>query len=176
MSRIKYSVDSPFIKPWATRIGQLILNFTGLEFESYFWLVQMSEQPNRIAEFTKLLFSKRVKKILEYVESLAFNDNWKLDSIAAWQNALEQSKLRNRIAHNPLMFAWNDQSEEGEPDFIGIADMKSGNRPESADGPLLSKAEIDSAINQINSLVSNLESLRVSWCSLRDERRDINLP
>lgn len=172
MTRIKYSVNEQFIKPWATRIGKFILNFAGLEFESNLWLIQMSEQPEKIPEFTKLEFAKRVKIIIKYIKSLGFSERWKLESLTKWQNALELAILRNRIAHNPLLFFWNNEIEEGEPDCIGIADMKSGKRARNADGPLLSKADIDNAINQVKGLVVNLEYLRVNWCSIRDKEKN----
>jgi hypothetical protein len=45
MGRISYRTDAAFTQAWVTRIGRLILNFAGLEFESYMWLLHLSEQP-----------------------------------------------------------------------------------------------------------------------------------
>ena len=169
MGRIKYATDHPVIKPWATRIGQLILNFAGLEFESYFWLVQMSAQPENISEFTQLTYASRINKILKYIKKLTFSDEWEKKATESWNNSFELAKLRNRIAHNPLLFAWADRHEEtGEPDFIGIADMKARRPLEDPEGPLLSKTAISDAINQINYLVTHLALLRKEWCEIRD--------
>lgn len=171
MSRIKYAIDDPFIKPWATRIGQFILNFAGLEFESYFWLLQMSEQPERIPEFTKQPYAPRVKTIMKLIKNRSFSEQWKLDAFAGWSDALKLAQLRNRIAHNPLMFAWDSEAEEGEPDFIGVVDIKAGKKPGDTGDPFLSKADVSNAINRINSLVSNLASLREDWCAIRDKSK-----
>lgn len=171
MSRINYATDLPFMEPWERRIGQLILNFSGLEFESYSWLIQMSEQPERIEEFTKRTYKQRVGMITDYAKNLAFNEKWKTEAITGWNGSLELAKLRNRIAHNPLMFRWTSGDEKGEPDFIGIVDMKTREQPIGADGPLLSKADIAEAINQIQSLMLHLESLRKDWCALRDKSK-----
>ncbi|MHC4191310.1 MAG: hypothetical protein ACYSUB_16790 [Planctomycetota bacterium] len=176
MSRVKYAIEPSFIQPWATRIGKLIINFADLEFESYLWLIQMSGQPERIQEFTKLNFASRVKKITEFAEALAFSERWRVDALAGWNDSLELANLRNRIAHNPLLFAWTNEAEKGEPDLIGVVDMKSGIQPKGTEGPLLSKADIAEAINQIGSLVSHLASLRKDWCTLRDKSKGDDNP
>jgi len=175
MGRIKYATDPPFIKPWATRIGRLIVNFSGLEFESYFWLVQMSEQPEKIPEFTKQTYTSRVKMIIRFIKNLAFSEEWGDDALAGWNESLELAKLRNRVAHNPLLFAWADENKTGEPDFIGVADMK-GRPLEGTEGPLLAKSAITAAINQINNLVSHLALLRKDWCASRDNSRSAFTP
>jgi len=176
MSRIKYAADPSFTKPWATKIGQLILNFSGLEFESYLWLVQMSEQPEQIPEFTKLTYASRVKKIKSFIKSSAFSDDWGKVATARWNESLELAKLRNRVGHNPLLFAWVEADETGEPDYIGVADMKAKKPLEDTEGPLLSKSAITDAVNQANKLVSNLASLRKKWCDIRDTNRNVSTP
>lgn len=170
MGRISYKTDAAFTQAWATRIGRLILNFAGLEFESYMWLLHLSEQPERIPEFAKCTFKQRVKKIMEYAETRAFSEGWKVDARCKWDDALELAKLRNRIAHNPLLFQWVDESEEGEPDLIGVADMQALGQPSAPDGPLLSKMDADATINRVAALVPQLESLRKDWCAIRDEK------
>jgi len=170
MSRVKYAMNPTFIESWAPRVGKLILNFSCLEFESYLWLVQMSEQPERIQEFTTKRFKSRGDAIIQFVEVRAFSDQWKIDAHTAWCAAIELAKLRNQIAHNPLVFGWADEAEEGEPDFIGVADRQAPKQPAKAKGPFMSKADIDLALNRIAELVQQLASLRLEWCKLRDER------
>lgn len=72
MSRIKYAIDSPSTRHWAELVGQLIINFSSLEFETYLWLVQMSEQPERIPDFARQKFSRRVALINPYIEDRGF--------------------------------------------------------------------------------------------------------
>ena len=169
MSSIRYAIDSPFTSHWAERIGQLIINFSGLEFETYLWLVQISEQPERIQEFAKKRFAPRVTLIKSQIEKYGYNTKWKADTLAAWAEAIELSKLRNRIAHNPIMFAWANKAERGEPDYIGVTEVQGVETPK--DGVLLSKASIEGSINQIVSLIKRLEPLRKEWCGCRDTRR-----
>jgi hypothetical protein len=163
MSQIKYAIDATFTRAWAERVGKIILNFSVIEFETYFWLVQMSEQPERIPQFNNQRFSQRVIKINQYIEERGFEQQWKVEAHAVWEDALKLAKFRNRIAHNPLMFWWENETEQGEPDSIGVIDMKG-----DIDGPLLSKASIEDSINQIVALVKPLKSLLEKWCSIRD--------
>ena len=172
MSRVRYAIDSPFSESWATRIGKLILNFASLELESYLWLVQMSEQPELIPKFIKQRFKPRANKIVKYAGDRSFSDQWKVDALRGWRDAIELAELRNRIAHNPLVFAWADDVKKGEPDFIGAPDMHARDRQGEVKDPLMSKADIDAAMNRIADLVSHLASLRSEWCALRDEAMD----
>ncbi|MDO8706772.1 MAG: hypothetical protein Q7J84_17720 [Sulfuricaulis sp.] len=169
MSRIKHAIDAPFSAAWIARVGKLILNFGVLELETYLWLVQLSEAPKKIPEFSKLPFAQRVEKIMEFVKSRAYSENWKAEAQKCWNEALDQAKFRNRIAHSPLTFGWNQEAEEGEPDFIGIVDLQ---RRDSSQNALASKAEMDGVINSIVSLATRLANLRTVWCSIRDARHE----
>ena len=175
---IVYAKDLPFFRPWATRIGELILDFAALEFESCLWLTQMSGNPEQIQRFTKLRYASRVKEITEFAKTLAFSEQWKVAALSRWNNSLELATLRNRIAHNPLSFERANGAEEGEPYFIeiGIPDKRSGKQPRRTEGRLLSKADIEEAVNRIASLVAHLESLRKDWCTLRDKSKGDDNP
>jgi hypothetical protein len=167
MDRIKQSINQPFVVPWAERIGKIILNFSGIEFSSYMWLVQLSENPDLIDSFTKMHFSKRVEKIKSLITERSCNDNWETESNSYWDIALDLATKRNRMAHNPLMFGWTNGIETGEPDFIGIMNMKKNN--EGLEEPILKKDLIDEYINKIVEVAKKLDLLLEEWCSIRDK-------
>lgn len=171
MSRIKYATDSTHAGSWAPRIGKLILNFASLEFESYLWLVQLSERHEAIPEFAGKRFRSRVGDIKKFVDQRAFSDDWKNRALEQWEISLELGKLRNRIAHNPLVFAWSDDAEQEEPDLIGIADMRAREPHGETEGPLMSRENVDATINRIAGLVQRLAALRNEWCNIRDARK-----
>ncbi len=172
MSKIKYATNSKFTTPWAQRVGKLILNFAGLEFESYNWFIQLTEKPELIPKFTLKTFKNRADKIIELANERAFNRQWRYDVAEGWTDAIELAKLRNRLAHNPLVFGWIDKTEKGEPDFIGFPDMRS-RTPKSVGEPhFISKMDIDGAINQIAKIVPHLNSLLHQWCELRDDKQN----
>lgn len=138
MSRIKYATDSSFAASWAPSIGKLILNFACLEFESYMWLVQLSERPELIPEFAEKRFRSRVDDIKEFVNQRALSNDWKHRALEQWKMSLELGRLRNRVAHNPLVFGWSDDAEQENPDLIGIADMRARRPHGETKGPLMS--------------------------------------
>lgn len=175
MSRIKYATDSTFAASWAPRIGKLILNFACLELESHLWLVQLSERVERIPEFGRKRFRSRVDDIKEFVGQRAFSDDWKDRALEQWEISLELGKLRNRIAHNPLVFAWTDDAEQTEPDLIGIADMRAREPHGETQGPLMSREDVDAAINRIAGSVQNLAALRKEWCTIRDAKKSTEI-
>ena len=98
MSKILFDINSPFISPWIDRIGKVILNFSAIEFESYLWLIQMTEQPELIPEFTeKLNLSNRIQKIIKLIKKKSYQKDWESDSIELWNDVSEFSNLRNSI-------------------------------------------------------------------------------
>ena len=114
-------------------------------------------------------FRSRVETILKLVEKRAFSDKWKGQAIEQWGRTLEFAKLRNRIAHNALIFGWSDDAEEGEPDSIGVVDMQAKKPDSGTHGPLMSRQSIDAGIQQISILVQQLAALREEWCAIRDQ-------
>jgi len=86
-----------------------------------------------------------------------------------WGDALNLAKVRNRVAHNPIVFAWNSPAEAGEPDFIGIPSLR--NSGAASRDSLLSKAAADKATNQMAALAQSLRDLRLEWSSARDNGR-----
>lgn len=166
MGRIKPAIDSPHLKGWATRIGQLVLNFSSLEFESIQWLVQLNDGEGDIQKWVQKPFAERIRGLLLTAAKRKLNDSWLEEANKSWGEALEIAKLRNRVAHNPLVFGWSDPDEKGPPDHIGIVGMRITN-PDITE-VLLSTASIDASVNAIVALFRKLEPLRISWCENRD--------
>ena len=169
MSRFKHAINAPFSTAWVERVGKLILNFGVLELETYLWLVQLSEAPDRLPEFATKRFATRVKEVIAFVESHAYSHDWKTVAVKGWNDTLEHAKFRNRIAHSPLTFGWTGGVEEGEPDFIGVIDLQ---RRDVSQNALVSKGEMDQTIDSIVSLASRLATLRTDWCATRDAKQE----
>jgi hypothetical protein len=165
MPKIKYAVDSPHIRPWVNRIGKIVLNFSGLEFESVRWLQNLAERDDLHLTYATP-FASRAQEIMSQIETRASSARWRKEALHAWNEALQLAKVRNQIAHNPIVFAWANHLEVGEPDFIGIPATRT--RSKSKNGAL-SRARADQTINEMTALVGRLEILRVEWCDLRDK-------
>ena len=166
MSRFKPAVDSPHSKPWIERIGKIVLNFSALELETLLWLVQLSEQPDRMSSFTEMPFANRAKQVMQALDARSIGPKWRKASLRAWNDSLKLAKIRNHLAHNPLMFAWRGPAQVGEPDIIGIPNL----RVRGTSHPLwtLSKADVDKSINDMLLTATKLGALRSEWCSARD--------
>jgi hypothetical protein len=129
------------------------------------WHVQISEDYESLPSFALLPFKLRVVQLKQRIEDRSPKPLWRKSSLRAWNEALKLAQIRNRVAHNPLMFYWRNPNGSGEPDFIGMPSVKTRGRLEE---PLLSKASVDKVIDELAATVGNLESLRVEWCELRD--------
>lgn len=167
MSRLKHSVDSPHTKPWIERIGKIVLNFSVLELESILWSVQLSEQEKNIKAFVETPFTPRVTRLMTYVEDRSINPRWRKASLRAWNDSLKLAMVRNHIAHNPIILGWRNPTETGEPDFVGIPNLRV---PRSAKKNwTLSKSEADKCTNDIVAVATRLAELRIEWCKIRDQ-------
>lgn len=166
MSRIKYAVDSPHVRPWTERIGKIILNFSGLEFESVNWLANLAEVDDLHPVFM-MPFASRVQEVMRQIEARASSARWRKEALRAWNESLHLAKVRNQIAHNPVVFAWRTCLEVGEPDFIGIPATRT--RGKLSKHRLLSRAKADQTINEAAALAERLEKLRKEWSELRDK-------
>ena len=173
MSRIKYSVDSPHVKAWPELVGNLIVNFSTIEMEACIWLIQLSEQFDSFNRFAEIPFAERVKEVKKYAALRATNNNWGRETARSWDRALELAKLRNRVAHNPIVFGWNDPNEKGTPDYIGIPLMRGKKVPKEI---FLSSKTIVTGANSAVQIAHQLSKLRVEWCKQRDEGKTPPVP
>jgi hypothetical protein len=167
MSRIKYAVDSKHTRPWVDRVGKLIINFSVVEFECVHWLLQMSEDSSSFKKFTEMQFAARARCVMDLVDARKSSAAWRKRALRSWNQSLVLAKLRNRVAHNPVVFAWTRGTEAGEPDLIGVPILRSGGSQKSE--ILLSIGSADKAINEMAAVAKQLQQLREEWCSARDK-------
>jgi len=155
------------MKPWAEKIGNVILNFSAIELESIQWTLQMQDAVGSVKKIANIPFAKRVKTLMDHVQHRSAGVRWRKASLRAWNEALQLAKIRNQIGHNPLIFGWHDPSESGEPDSIGIPGIR-GKKTRSGE-VLLSQQTVTNAINEMTAVALELEKLRREWCALRDQ-------
>jgi hypothetical protein len=163
---MEYSTDSPHTRSWVERIGKFVVNFSALEMECAHWLVQLSEQHKDIKKFMDLNFSTKAKLLGGHIETRSINHRWRKESFRAWSKATELSKVRNLVSHNPVMFFWNNPTETGDPDFVGVPNPRGIKLPNKESR--LSTASADRAIDDMVVLVKKLAALRQEWCEIRD--------
>lgn len=119
-----YQLNSNYAEPWIKGIGSFMINFGGIEWTTFLWLDVLAEDSllKEIAVETPL--SRRIEVIRRLLEKRELPKNLMNDSKAAWGSAEKLAKLRNEIAHNPIMFGWHSSEEKGPPDFIGSLNFR----------------------------------------------------
>lgn len=165
MTEIKYARNPRFVDRWAPAIGKLILDFGLLEFESYLWLLQMSDEPQ---VFPELRFGKRISRIEALIERRTFDQRWMAAASESWKKARDLAELRNSLAHSPLMFGWESAAEEGDPDWIGVVDVRLLKLGKEEAESRYSLSRIAQTTNAVVALIVELSELRNKWCSARD--------
>lgn len=167
MPRIKYSVDSKHTEPWILRVGKLVVNFSALEMESVHWLVQLTEEAARGAEFAAIPYKARVSHLLKLAEARSSGTSWKKGMAKAWNRTVALAHTRNYVAHNPVVFGWTGTTESGPPDLVGIPNIRGASR--KGKNNILTLKEADIAINEIVDLAQALARFRQEWCAARDK-------
>ena len=91
----------PDMHLWSQSIGGLIINFGGLEFQSLRW-IQILGGETEVAKARKLLLSHRIDVALALLENSNLSATDRDTARELWIEVKRLSKMRNRIAHNPL--------------------------------------------------------------------------
>jgi hypothetical protein len=167
MDRLKHAINSRHTQQWIERVGKLILNFSAIELESIHWYVQLVEREFEIKSIVEIPFASRVTKVMRHVDERKINGRWRKQSLKRWNEALKLAHLRNQVAHNPIIFGWSEIPEVGEPNVLGIPNMRA--RRASNAKWLLSTEHADKSINSMVDVVKELAELRVEWCTARDQ-------
>lgn len=88
-------------------------------------------------------------------------------SLRGWNEALKLAHLRNQVAHNPIIFGWSQVLEAGEPNALGIPNIRA--RRASIAKWLLSTEHADKSINSMVEIATTLAELRTEWCAARGQ-------
>lgn len=167
MSRFKHAINSPHTQQWVERVGKLILNFSAIELESIHWFIQLAEREFEIKSIVEIPFAPRVTQVMRHVDERKTNDRWRKQSLRRWNEALKLAHLRNQVAHNPIIFGWSQVPEVGEPNVLGIPNVRA-RRASNAEW-LLSTEHADKSINFMVEIAKTLAELRIEWCAARDQ-------
>jgi hypothetical protein len=166
VTQIKYARNPQLTDRWARAIGKVVLNFGLLELESHLWLLHMPDEP---LVFPELWFAERVSRIQVLIHQHSFGEIWRASASKSWEKAQELAKFRNRVVHSPLMFGRTNSKEEGEPDWVGVVDVRLLGQGRKQAESQHSLADIVQSTDAIASLVEELSELRDAWCSARDK-------
>lgn len=165
LKQMEVVLNAPYLGVWAEKIGRFILNFGGIELLSYQHLALLEETHEAFVRNLDRSFSKRVDRILTLANaSTKLNDKERTKVRDLWEYAQEFAKIRNRIAHNPVLPTWKPGSnpDTDSPDVLGIPDFKQfkeGSKSDSVSIELMDKM-IDEAALLAQNLHDSMSRLR----------------
>jgi hypothetical protein len=125
LSRLGVELNPPHMGDWPWKIGQFVLNFGAIELMSYQYLNSLEATRDDFDRNLDRLLGPRIDRIVALLAATVLPQPAKAEMLAAWLEAKELSKWRNRIAHNPVLPTWKTSDPDKEPpDLIGIPDIK----------------------------------------------------
>jgi hypothetical protein len=102
-------------------IGGVFLNFGALEMISFRWVEVLGKDPVVMRD---LAIDMNLGRRIEFIVTLITRSSWSPEirdrSITLWRTVADESKIRNRIAHNPFV---SGKNKEGQV-VSGIANAK----------------------------------------------------
>ena len=152
-------LNPEWTEPWVAQIGKYILNFGAIEHISFLWIVELEEAEVELDDLSAAPFSRRVNRILSLVKKRALSPALTAEIRDAWRAATRLSKLRNDVAHSPIIFGWHDQDRNRPPDFIGCFNMRRLQEANHALPPLVEFSTLHEGVDEAAALPSVLIKL-----------------
>ena len=157
-----HKVNQPGTDPWLIAIGKLIVNFATLEFQTYYWLTQLTQTFPLPSADGRAFFRTRVERILSMAGSRAECAPWGGQIRSAWQKALDLAEFRNSIAHSPLIFLWEKGDESRGPKEVAIVDVRSAVRSDQVAEVTIKLADLHVKLDAIPPVAEELLGLHRS--------------
>lgn len=153
---IQARTNEPHAAKWACDIGRLIQNFAAIELQTYWWLRTLGADEAATLKALEWPFKKRVDRVIELIGERVSDASLAEAFVSLWEEALQLAKLRNALAHNPLIFGWESPDETGPPDVIGIPDVAHlGSKPRVSQ-KITSASQLAKHINEAHRIASRL--------------------
>lgn len=155
----------PDMSLWSQSIGGLIINFGGLEFQTLRWLQVLGGESAAVKARGQKL-SQRIDAVLTLLAASSVSTEKQVEAVALWQEVKELSKIRNRIAHNPLCLGRDPKTNEANFSVIDLKKMTPSG--ENSLEPLFYKqiAEVALRARDINRSLSELVEATQNHASL----------
>jgi hypothetical protein len=141
------------------QIGMFLVNFGAIEMLSYEWLRKTLPNQKAFSMFIGQSFNDRVNKIIKLIKAIPLDFQFKNNILAAWKTAKDIAKVRNAIAHNPIVFVWSNRDEAGEPDIIGIPVLRSASGDQFKIVPVIDINRLHDTVDDLADLAKKLHVL-----------------
>jgi hypothetical protein len=140
---------------WSNAIGGIMLNFGQVEFTSHRWIQHFSRDPLIGDLAIDMQFSKRLQLIRELLARAELSSEVRSRALELWTEAGKLSETRNRLAHNPMVFA---PGPDGQliPGIPNVKHMK-GSGPFTI--TVLDSSQIIHAARRLGEIAAELDQL-----------------
>jgi geranylgeranyl pyrophosphate synthase len=136
-----------------------LVNFGAIEMLSYEWLRKTLPNQKAFSMFVEKRFNDRVNKIIKLIKAMSLDFQLKDNILTAWNTAKDIAKVRNAIAHNPIVFVWSNRDEAGEPDMIGIPVLRSASGDQFQIVPVIDVNRLHTIVDDLADLAKKLHDL-----------------
>jgi hypothetical protein len=119
--------DAGYLKPWAEKIGQFILNFGGIEFVTHKYLLLLEADEKAFESSIGVLLQPRVDRILMLLGTASHLPQVGRElAIRDWGEIKKMCLWRNHIAHNPVLpyWGWDKNPARDPPEGITMPDLR----------------------------------------------------
>ena len=103
--------------------------------------------------------SKRIDLIRKLVERSSLSKNLNKQVREVWAEVESLAKLRNDIAHSPIVFGWHGPEEDRPPDFIGSFNAKKLKSKKPRTAPLVDLKKLNFGIDNVAKVAQQLHDL-----------------
>src|SRR5262245_42840559 len=108
-------ISTPAANPLSFAIGQFLVNCGVLEFESYVWIHGFgANDPQELIACKTELFAARKTRLVRIMEGLPIAAEAKVGIREVWGEAIDIMRLRNIVAHNPILVQYNGSDAKPE--------------------------------------------------------------
>jgi hypothetical protein len=132
---------------FAKKIGGFLLNFSAVEFVSFNWAYLLTGKIECRDMAINMRLADRIRRIKEWVKQSVWPVERQNEAIGAWDEVLEIAKLRNTVAHNPIL------EDVQQPGKFGILNAKS---MQGSHGPFLLMPVLESDVASAGKASSRL--------------------
>jgi hypothetical protein len=150
------ALNRPGSDDWAIALRRFLLNFGLLEAMTYWWIGDLAHDRAIVTVAQDLSFSKRVTLIGRLLDRSLMPDASKSAVRAAWRKASELSRLRNDVAHNPLVSWWSTEVHSRPPDMHGIVPYQRLELGDTGQAPMITLGQVQAAIPESNGVIEEL--------------------
>lgn len=107
---------------WSQSIGGLIINFGLIEFQSMRW-IQAFGGDAAVLKARRSKLSERIDAAVALIKESALSPLDQARACELWSEARRLSKMRNRIAHNPICIGRSADTDEVVLSIIDLKNM-----------------------------------------------------